>query len=118
MHYSLHNILYYSRFPIFFSQDLVENLCEKLGILPVNKALFGISLDEFGGRLYLPYIYCLTKDNVPKKKLYFRMQFKVDYTRMHETDPNAFSYFLLQVSLLSGVTFAVISKRLNTPGTG
>ena len=74
-------------------------VCEKLGILPVNKALFGISSDVFGRGHYFPYSHKLTKKLVSVKKLYFRMQFKVDFTRMHETDPRTFNYFLLQVSL-------------------
>ena len=45
----------------------------------------------------MPYSHWLTKDSA-KRKLYFRMQFKVDFTRMHESDPKAFKYYLMQVS--------------------
>ena len=79
---------------------MVKDVCERLGILPMHTALFGISYNVFGGFQYLPYTQNLTKDDILKKKLYFRLQFKVDFSRMHEVDPKAFYYFLLQVGTL------------------
>lgn len=107
----------------FFAQKLVEDLCEKLQILPINTALFGISYNKLGRRLYFPYTKVLMKEDVLKKKLTLRLQFKVDCTCMHGSDKNAFDYFLLQVSfslkrdihlLERFIVFPAIPKWLST----
>ena len=73
-------------------------ICEKLKILPVHSALFGISYDQFGGKHYLPYSTKIDKDFISKKKpMYFRLQFKIVDCGTFKNDPNAFNYYILQV---------------------
>eukprot|EP00795_Rhopilema_esculentum_P002848 gene2848-1083_t len=78
-------------------KDVVEMICEKLKILPVHSALFGISYDQFGGKHYLPYSTKVDKDFFSKKKpVYFRLQFKIVDCGTFKNDPNAFNYYILQ----------------------
>ena len=71
-------------------------------ILPNHVALFGISIDQFGGKSYLPYTKIITDDFTKKKGLYFRLQYKsLECGTLRKEDPVAFAYYLLQVSVWS-----------------